>query len=267
GCRGRPPARPAERSGPSERLRDPGAGDPARPRPPVLFGAAGDRSLAGDPMVQGHHGAEPVRGVPGPASCPPPRPPLGAIVLRGDSRPSLGHDDPALHRARRARSDETLSAPAPRLSLSALPDARAGGAPAGLGRGAPGVVERGPRTTAPVSGPRCSPALGLRPDQPVDRVAGGGPVVGRGAPQRLRPGARGARCRVAAVLPAAGPSAPVEEEGAGPGGHHRAAYARLSGHSGRRGLPEARHDPGDPAPTPRGGTEALHARPRGGSVV
>src|SRR5205807_7116178 len=160
-----------------------------------------------------------------------------------------------------------LSDSAPRLSLSALPDPRAGGAPAGLGRGAPGVVECGPRTTAPVSGARGSPALGLRPDQPADRVAGGCPVVGRGAPQRLRAGTRGARCRVAAVLPAAGSPAPVEEEGAGPGGHHRAASARLSCHRGRRRLPEARHDPGDPSPTPRGGPEALHDRPRGGSVV
>src|SRR6266478_4495845 len=214
GCRGRPPARPGERRGPRERRRDPGAGDPARPRPPVLFGAARYRSLAGDPMVHGQHGAEPVRGGPTPASRPPPRPPLGAVVLRGAGRPGIGRDDP-VHRARRARADEALSDPAPRLSLSALPNARAGGAPAGLGRGAPGVVECGPRTTAPVSGPRGSPALGLRPDQPVDRVAGGGPVVGRGAPQRLRAGARGARCRVAAVLPAAGPAAPMEEEGAG----------------------------------------------------
>src|SRR5439155_25146068 len=96
-----------------------------------------------------------------------------------------------------------------------LPDPQAGGAPAGLGRGAPSVVECGPRTTAPVSGSRGSPALGLRPDHPVDRVAGGGSMVGRCAPQRLRAGARGARCRVAAVLPAAGPPAPVEEEGPG----------------------------------------------------
>src|SRR5205807_5314787 len=143
-----------------------------RPRPPVLFAVARDRSLAGDPMVQGHLGAEPVRGVPGPASRPPTGPPRGAVVLRGDGRPGLGGDEPALHRARRARTVEALSDPAPRLPLSALPDARAGGAPAGLGGGAPGVVECSPRTTAPLSGPRGSPALGLRPDLPVDRVAG-----------------------------------------------------------------------------------------------
>src|SRR2546422_11072441 len=38
-------------------------------------------------MVQGHHGTEPERGVPAPAGRPPTRPPLGALVLRGDGRP------------------------------------------------------------------------------------------------------------------------------------------------------------------------------------
>src|SRR5207253_9072407 len=67
-------------------------------------------------------GAEPVRRVPAPASCLPMQPPLGAVLLRGDGRPGVGRDDPALHRARCARADEALSDPAPRLSLSTLPD-------------------------------------------------------------------------------------------------------------------------------------------------